>query len=117
MFAYRVAASAVWSVDFIFDAVDNGKVFIDVKYPEDLVKVITWINPNSGFGQINTHEVEKEMIAFFKDRLMQLKSYFNSLRDVLRNQAFVLSGGGYFFMSNPAFSKNGDLLFELVYNG
>ncbi len=68
-------------------------------------------------GDKSAKSVMKEMEDRLRESIEKLKPYFENLRDQLKQQSFVLSGGGYFYMNNPCFTEKGDLLVELAYNG
>lgn len=115
MFCYRAAITATWSVQFIFKAVVNGHIAIEVVYPDNFVKVTSF--ENHYMNEFDVMAEKARLHNSLTDKLTALKPLLEELGTALKGHMFVLSGGGYFYMANPIFSYHGDLLLELAYNG
>ena len=57
------------------------------------------------------------MQSELKKKVNALKDHVKQIENALKDQCFVLSGGGYFFQRNPIFTERGDLIVELEYKG
>ncbi len=115
----RVAITGVWGFDLRFSCGENGRVEIDVQWPDNPMKdEKNWVDPHGDHLRgISTSNIKEELQLALKTKVSGLKAHVQQIKDALKDQCFVLSGGGYFFQRNPIFTENGDLLVELEYKG
>lgn len=115
----QIAISGNWGLDLVFSAIDKGNVHIKLQWQTP--KFSEWQSPsNNEFNHvegINGNEVMQQMEKKLTENIKNVAQYCGNLEKILENQFFVLSGGGYFFMKNPIFTENADLLVELAYDG
>lgn len=114
----RVAITGIWSFDMFFKCGESGRVEIEVDWPANPLKETDWVDPHGDHLRgISTEKIKKDMQEKLKDKVNALKSHVEQIKNALKDQCFVLSGGGYFFQRNPIFTDHGDLLVELEYKG
>lgn len=112
------ATTGFWSVDFVIEAIQSGAMQIQIKFPEKLVEFTEWGENIGSLSNFDGEAAVKILEDKLKENIESLKTYLETnFADALKQGAFVLAGGGHFFLNNPLFSKRGDLIIELKYDG
>ncbi|KAK6345864.1 hypothetical protein TWF730_010207 [Orbilia blumenaviensis] len=112
------ATTGRWRLSMEVKAVEDGRLHIDVVYPDTPVTFSHWQGGATSLGKFNGKAAIAQMEAELTKNIEGLKDYLqHSFKDSLKQHQFVLAGGGYFYMKNPVFTEKGDLLVELRYRG
>ncbi|KAK6335541.1 hypothetical protein TWF696_002313 [Orbilia brochopaga] len=112
------ATTGLWKLSMEVKAVDDGRLFVDVVYPDKPVEFTHWQGGSSSLKKFDGPAAIRQMEEELTKNIKGLKDYLqHTFKDTLKQQQFVLAGGGYFYMKNPVFTQKGDLLVELRYKG
>ncbi|KAJ6259073.1 hypothetical protein Dda_5970 [Drechslerella dactyloides] len=113
------ATTGKWELSMEVKAVDDGRLYVDVVYPNNSpVSFTHWQGGESKLWRFDGHKAIAQMEDELRKNIEGLKDYLqHTFKNTLKEHQFILAGGGYFYMKNPVFTKKGDLLVELRYKG
>ncbi|KAF4628633.1 hypothetical protein G7Y89_g9517 [Cudoniella acicularis] len=112
------AITGRWKLEIEFDTDADGRLTAKVNWPKDLISFAKWQqSPNLIFGNVTPDKIMEAMTIRFKESLTALEPYYKNVKTGLKQTSFVLSGAGYFYMKDPIFTDNADLLVKLTYTG
>ncbi|KAI0444947.1 hypothetical protein F4803DRAFT_509630 [Xylaria telfairii] len=112
----QIATTGKWSIDFIVEIGDERQLNIRPTWGGD-IDFSDWTSSNLGVEVVNSKAVLSDFHQKFRESLEHIKTYLGELEGKMRQDCFVIAGHGYFFMKNPIFNNNGDLLVEIKYDG